>query len=111
MINGKPVYKNKEKAIQPHKTDTFMNINQVTCLLPEVSKSLQRFNKIIKKHNKVLILRPSRFLRQSHFRHFSGIISENTGGIHQGYRKLRHPPPLLQNSSVDVSFRYCAIPG
>jgi len=47
MIAGKPVYNYRVNAIAGDKSDTCMDIQLVPGLLPEVSKSLQSFQKII----------------------------------------------------------------
>lgn len=47
MISGKQVYNYRVKAIAGDKSDTCMDIQLVPGLLPEVSKSLQRFQKTI----------------------------------------------------------------
>jgi hypothetical protein len=47
MISGKQVYNYRVKAMAGDKTDTCMDIQLVPGLLPEVSKSLQSFQKTI----------------------------------------------------------------
>jgi len=47
MISGKPVYNYRVKAIAGDKSETCMDIQLVPGLLPEVSKSLQGFQKTI----------------------------------------------------------------
>jgi len=51
MIAGKQVYNYRVKAIADDKSDTCMDIQLVPGLLPEVSKSLQSFQKIISGQN------------------------------------------------------------
>jgi hypothetical protein len=50
-ISGKQVYNYRVKAVSGEKTDTCMDIQLVPGLLPEVSKTLQSFQKIISGKN------------------------------------------------------------